>query len=85
MLTVGAPHGRDRGHGPLLRSSVRDDTHELAVLRALALALDLAVLLGEQRVVTADADVGAGVETRAALAHDDVARENLLAAVDFDA
>ena len=59
--------------------------HELAVLRAFTLELHVTVLLREQRVIAADADVGARVETRAALANDDVAREDRLAAVNLDA
>jgi hypothetical protein len=39
----------------------------------------------EQRVVFAHADIGAGVTLRAALAHDNVAGENLFPAIAFHA
>ena len=56
----------------------RDDVDDLAA--ALRTELDRAGLEGEQRVVTATADVGAGVEVGAALTDDDLAGEDLLAA-----
>ncbi len=61
------------------------DADELTVLRAFTLELDVTVLFREQRVVAADTDIDAGVETSAALTHDDVARSNLLAAKNLDA
>src|SRR5262249_14430682 len=47
--------------------------------------LDLAGRAREQRVVAAHADIGTGVIDRAALAHEDVARQNVLAVVALDA
>ena len=71
---------------PLLLSGLcLGDTHELPHLRAFLFKLHVPVFLGEQRMVAAATDVGAGVETRAALANDDVARHNLLATIDLDA
>src|ERR1700688_1450997 len=49
------------------------------------LELDLALGQGKERVVAADADIGAGVEFGAALAHEDVARDDDLAAELLDA
>ncbi len=60
-----------------------DDADELPVLRALLFKLDVAVLLCEQRVVPPDPDVDARMKPRTALADDDVARNNLLAAIDL--
>src|SRR6187431_2279142 len=62
--------------GGLLRR--HHDVDDLAA--ALRTELDRAGLEGEQRVVTATADVGAGVEVGAALTDDDLAGEDLLAA-----
>ncbi len=62
-----------------------NNAHELAVLRTLLLELHVSVSLGEQRVVTTAADIDARVETSAALTNDDVAGNNFLAAVDFNA
>ena len=59
--------------------------YELAALRTFLFELDVAALLGEQGVVATDADVHARMETRATLANDNVARDNFLAAVDFNA
>src|SRR5690606_8968766 len=61
------------------------DRHDLLVQRALEAELNLAVDQREQGVILADADVGAGVETGAALAHDDRASRDLLAAKNLDA
>src|ERR1700734_3670820 len=57
----------------------RHDRHEGAALVARA-ELHIAVSGGEQRVVLAHADIFAGIELGAALAHDDVAGRNDLAA-----
>jgi len=62
-----------------------DDADELAVARTFLLELDVPFFLREQRVVTADTDVHTGVEPRTALPNDDIASDNFLAAVDFDA
>jgi len=59
--------------------------YELAALRTFLFKLDLSAFLGEQGVVTTDADVYACVETRAALANNDVAGNDFLAAIDFNA
>src|SRR5690606_29487649 len=62
------------------RGSVRQDADVHALLRTLRLERDPAVRQREQRVVAADPDVGAGVEARPTLPHEDIAREHLLAA-----
>ena len=62
-----------------------DNAHELAHLRAFLFELDVSVFLGKQRVVTAATNVRSRVETRTALANDNVAGYDFLAAVDFDA
>ena len=62
-----------------------DDAHKLAHFRAFLLELHVSVLLGKQRVIATAANVSSRMKPRAALAHDDVARKNLLATVDFDA
>ena len=67
-----------------IRSAV-DDADELTHLRALLFKFYVPVLLGEQRVVPAATDVGPGMETRASLANDDIAREYFLAAIDLHA
>ena len=61
------------------------DAHELPVLRAFFLELHVSVFFSEQRVITTAPNVGAGMKTRAALANDDVAGNDFLAAVDLDA
>src|SRR5690606_34408901 len=63
----------------------RLDRHRGSVLRPLDREDDFAVDQREQRVVAAHADIGAGVEARAALAHDDRAGRNSLAAEGLDA
>ena len=55
------------------------------MLRTLALELDVAVFLGEKRVIATDANINTRVETRAALANDDVASQYGLSAVGLDA
>ena len=62
-----------------------DNAHVLAHLRAFLLEFHVPVLLGKQRVIATTTDVGAGVETGAALAHDDVACYDFLATEDLDA
>ena len=62
-----------------------DYTHELPHFRAFLFELHVPVFLGKQCMVAAATNIGAGMETRAALANDDVASNNLLAAIDFDA
>ena len=61
------------------------DAHKLPVLRTLFLKLDVSVLLGEQRMVATQTNIGAGVKTGAALANDNVTCDDFLAPVDFDA
>src|SRR5262252_1231713 len=58
---------------------------DLVARAAVVLELHDAVDEGVDRVVRAEADVAARVPLRAALAHDDVARDDLLAAVLLDA
>ncbi len=69
------PVGGRRAGDPL----VSDYTHKLAILRALLLELDVPVFLCEQRVITADADVPARMNRRAALPDDDIAGNHCLA------
>src|SRR5688572_25835245 len=61
--------GLARGTGK--SASGRDHAHGLAVLRALLRELDTAGHFGEQGVIASDADVLAGMNLGAALAHDD--------------
>jgi len=62
-----------------------DDANKLPVFRALLLELDVPVFFREQGVVAAKSDIHSRVKMRAALPNYDVARNNFLAAVDFDA
>jgi len=70
---------------PWPRPSATYDTHELAILRTLALEPDVAVFLGEKRVIATDANINARVETCTALANNDVTSQYCLPAVDLDA
>jgi len=63
----------------------RLDADDAAVLRAFDSELDLPCHQREQRVVAAHADVVAGVKLGAALADDDLARLDALAAEDLHA
>src|SRR5690606_22668886 len=67
------------------RGSVRHDADVQALLRTLRLERDAAVREREQRVVAADADGRAGGVTGPAPAHENVPREDLLAAEALDA
>src|SRR5688572_25815723 len=62
-----------------------DDAHRLAVRRAVLRELHAAVDFCEERVVSAHADVFTRVNLRAALADDDAARRDELAAEGLDA
>ena len=71
---------------------ISDDRNDVSVgagnhvdAATLAVENDLAVDEREERVIPALADAFAGVELGAKLAHEDVARDDLLAAVSFDA
>jgi len=57
----------------------------LPVSRTLLLKLDVPVFFREQGVVASEADVNSGVKPRAALPNNYIARNDFLAAVDFDA
>ena len=57
----------------------------LPALRTFLFEFDLPAFLGEQGVVATDADVHARMETRSALANNDIAGDDFLAAVDFNA
>ena len=71
---------------PLLKFGLCvDDADKLPVLRTFLFELHVPVFLGEQRVVTTEANIRAGMEPGATLANDDVACNDLLAAVDFNA
>src|SRR6185437_540355 len=65
--------------------STRNHIHRAAALRTLDRKLHLAIDQCEQRVITAEADADTRVELGAALAHDDVAGFDGLAAVQLDA
>ena len=62
-----------------------NNAHKLPALRTFLLELHVPVCLGEQRVVTAQTNVGTSMKTGATLTNDDVACDDFLAAVDFDA
>ena len=49
------------------------------LLVTLRLITNDAILKGEERIISTDADVVTGVDLRAALAHEDATRKNLLA------
>src|SRR5690606_29721118 len=66
-------------------SGLGDHVHGAALLRALGRELDLAVDQREQGVVAAEADARTRVELGAALADDDVAGVDRLAAIDLHA
>src|SRR5687767_71766 len=80
--TPAGPGSFSESRGPSL---LRQDAYEGAPLGALLPELDPAVLQREQRVVRAHADVVACAVRRAALAHQDVAGQHLLAAELLDA
>src|SRR5207237_1675621 len=88
---VPAPPGfanpRDRLFGRLRRRFLVPLGHDRDVFASAAAAAELhrAVHGGEDRVVAAHADIGAGVKLGAALAHDDVAGQDDLAAEFLDA
>ncbi len=65
--------------------STLNNAYKLAILRAFFLKLHLTVAFGEQRVITAYADIYTGMKPRTALTHNDVAGNNLLATVHFHA
>src|SRR6185369_5856634 len=65
-------------------ASGRLDAHRLTAERTLGGVADAAIDQREQRVVLARADIGTGVELGAALADDDRARRNHLAAEHLD-
>src|SRR5258706_7451596 len=69
----------------LRRRFFQDDVNRALVVRAPNRVFHLAVDPRVQRVVAADADVGAGMHDRAALPNQDLARVDALAAVDLDA
>jgi hypothetical protein len=73
---------RDRAQGDRL---CVDDANKLALFRAFAFKFYESVFLGEQRVIATQSDINARVETRAALANNDVARNDFLAAENLDA
>src|SRR5579883_2184069 len=68
-----------------LEGSARNHTDRAATLRAMGLELDLAVDQRVERMVTAQAHARARMELRAALAHDDVAGFDGLAAIELHA
>ncbi len=71
--------------GSLLSRSGVYNAHKLPALRTFLFKLHVPVCLGEQRVVATESNIGASMKTGAALANDDVACHDFLAAEDFDA
>src|SRR5690606_36352844 len=71
--------------GMVRGSGLRDHAHGAALLRTLDAELDLAIDQREQRVVTTQTHARTRMELGAALAHDDVAGLDGLAAEDLDA
>ena len=70
-----------RAVGSRFAGALRIDAHALAALLfGKRLELHIAVRRGEQGVVAADADVGAGIHLGTALADQDIAGKDLLAA-----
>lgn len=61
----------------------RYDAHYFTLWRALDAEIDLAVDLGEQRVVLAHANILTGMNSRAALTNDDTSSRNQFAAKSF--
>ena len=83
---LSAPHNDELPRSAALRSSLaRYDAHKLAVFSSFLVEPDLAIAFRKQRVIAPDANVKACVEASATLAHDDTARQYLLAAEDLDA
>src|SRR3546814_14587843 len=89
-LQSAAADGCPGGHPPALFSGARRrllrgiDRH-VGAAAALGLEEDFALGLGEEGVVLAEADVAARMKLRAALAHQDIARHDRLAAELLDA
>src|SRR5262245_1822519 len=71
-------NGRAGGSAPRRSHSVARLHRNVGATAAAVLEADGAGRLGEQGVVLAHADIGAGVELGAALAHQNVAGENFL-------
>ncbi len=69
-------------NGPSL---VRNNTHELAVLRPLLFEFHVAVALRIKRVVSADANIRAGMYACSTLADNDVAGNHFFATEQLDA
>src|SRR3989442_1488625 len=84
-----SPIGDDRalaGVGYRLRRSLFCyDAHGVVAVRAAHRVVHLTRDARIERVVAADADVGAGMHARAALAHEDLSGVDALAAVDLHA
>src|SRR5437660_447776 len=78
MRRCASERGRTDRVGPA-SGLLGQHAHVQALLGALLLELHPAGHLGEQRMVAADTDVRAGTDRRAALAHEDVPGEHLLA------
>src|SRR3990170_3153128 len=76
------PYREDRAL-PSSAGLCRDDVHGIPVVRTLHVELDLARDFGKQRVVPADADVLARMDSRAALPHENASRRNDLPAESF--
>ncbi len=65
--------------------SVRNNAHKLTILRPFSFKLYVAVSLGEKRVVPTNADIGSRMETRTALANQDIACNDRLTTIELDA
>src|SRR5690348_15009475 len=80
-----APHEAGPSGFDVVPTSARDHVHRALTLGAFDRKLHLAIDQREQRVVAAEADADARMELGAALAHDDVAGFDDLAAEQLDA
>jgi len=60
------------------------NAHKLAIFRAFPLELDMAIFFREQSVIATNTHVYSGMEARAALANENIASQNFLAAVHLD-
>ncbi len=80
IARVAGSYGPVAGWDPLLHH-----TDELAMLGTFPFEPDLTVFLCEQGMIATDADIHTRVKTSAALPNNNIAGNNFLAAVDFDA
>jgi hypothetical protein len=60
------------------------NAHKLAIFRAFPLEPDMAIFFREQGVIATNTDVYSGMEARTALANENIASQDFLAAVHLD-